>query len=184
MAKARQVKRNALSLEEQRLLHVVEEMAIASGVTVPSVWVLDQEEGINAFAADYSPNQAVIVVTRGTPVQLNREELQGVIGHEFGHVLNGDMRLNVQLIGILASIVVVGEAGLLIIHLGASADDAAIAIVPFGALNAAIGYIGVFFGRMIKAAVSRQREFLADASSVQFTRNPDGLISALKKWPL
>ncbi len=181
MVKARQVMRNANSLEEKRLLNVVEEMAIAAGVTVPSVWVLDNEDGINAFAAGYSPNQAVIVVTRGALTALNREELQGVIGHEYGHILNGDMRLNVQLIGILAGIVVVGEAGLLIIRLGASADDAAYAIIPFGALIAAIGYIGVFFGRMIKAAVSRQREFLADASSVQFTRNPDGLAGALEK---
>lgn len=181
MVKARQVMRNASSLEEKRLLNVVDEMAIAAGVAVPSVWVMDKEDGINAFAAGYSPNQAVIVVTSGALAKLNREELQGVIGHEFGHILNGDMRLNVRLIGILAGIVVVGEAGLLVIRLGASADDGAFAIIPFGAFIAAVGYIGVFCGRMIKAAVSRQREFLADASSVQFTRNPDGLVSALEK---
>ncbi len=181
MVKARQVLRNASSLEEKRLLNVVDEMAIAAGVAVPSVWVMDKEDGINAFAAGYSPNQAVIVVTSGALAKLNREELQGVIGHEFGHILNGDMRLNVRLIGILAGIVVVGEAGLLVIRLGASADDGAFAIIPFGAFIAAVGYIGVFCGRMIKAAVSRQREFLADASSVQFTRNPDGLVSALEK---
>ena len=181
MVKARQVLRNASSLEEKRLLNVVDEMAIAAGVAVPSVWVMDKEEAINAFAAGYSPNQAVIVVTHGALAQLNREELQGVIGHEFGHILNGDMQLNVRLIGILAGIVVVGEAGLLVIRLGASADDGAIAIIPFGAFIAAVGYIGVFCGRMIKAAVSRQREFLADASSVQFTRNPDGLVGALEK---
>ncbi len=181
MVKARQVLRNASSLEEKRLLNVVDEMAIAAGVAVPSVWVMDKEDGINAFAAGYSPNQAVIVVTSGALAQLKREELQGVIGHEFGHILNGDMRLNVKLIGILAGIVVVGEAGLLVIRLGASADDGAFAIIPFGAFIAAVGYIGVFCGRMIKAAVSRQREFLADASSVQFTRNPDGLVSALEK---
>ncbi len=181
MVKARQVRRNASSLEEKRLLNVVDEMAIAAGVAVPSVWVMNKEDGINAFAAGYSPNQAVIVVTSGALAKLNREELQGVIGHEFGHILNGDMRLNVRLIGILAGIVVVGEAGLLVIRLGASADDGAFAIIPFGAFIAAVGYIGVFCGRMIKAAVSRQREFLADASSVQFTRNPDGLVSALEK---
>lgn len=180
MVKARQVMRNASSLEEKRLLNVVDEMAIAAGVAVPSVWVMDKEDGINAFAAGYSPNQAVIVVTSGALSKLNREELQGVIGHEFGHILNGDMRLNVRLIGILAGIVVVGEAGLLVIRVGASADDGAFAIISFGAFIAAVGYIGVFCGRMIKAAVSRQREFLADASSVQFTRNPDGLVSALE----
>ena len=182
MVSARQILRNAESLEERRLLNVVDEMAIASGVAVPSVWVMDKEEGINAFAAGYSPNQAVIVVTHGTLTQLNRDELQGVIGHEFSHILNGDMRLNVRLIGILAGIVVVGEAGLVVIRLGAEANDSgALPFILFGALIAAVGYIGVFFGRMIKAAVSRQREFLADASSVQFTRNPDGLASALEK---
>ena len=179
MVKARQVTRNAPGIEEKRLLNVVEEMAIASGVAVPSVWVMEQEEGINAFAAGYSPNQAVIVVTSGALAKLNREELQGVIGHEFGHILNGDMRLNVRLIGILAGIVVVGEAGLLVIRLGGDGDG--ISIVVLGAFIAAVGYVGVFCGRMIKAAVSRQREFLADASSVQFTRNPDGLVSALEK---
>jgi Zn-dependent protease with chaperone function len=182
MVSARQILRNAESLEERRLLNVVDEMAIASGVTVPSVWVMDKEEGINAFAAGYSPNQAVIVVTHGTLTKLNRDELQGVIGHEFSHILNGDMRLNVRLIGILAGIVVVGEAGLVVIRLGAKAGDSgAIPFIVLGALIAAVGYIGVFFGRMIKAAVSRQREFLADASSVQFTRNPDGLAGALEK---
>lgn len=183
MVKARQVLRNASSLEEKRLLNVVDEMAIAAGVAVPSVWVMDKEEGINAFAAGYSPNQAVIVVTSGALSKLNREELQGVIGHEFGHILNGDMRLNVRLIGILAGIVVVGEAGLLIIRLGLEADDirGLLLAIVVGAIIATVGYIGVFCGRVIKAAVSRQREFLADASSVQFTRNPEGLVSALEK---
>ncbi len=182
MVSARQIPRNAESLDERRLLNVVDEMALAAGLTVPSVWVMDKEEGINAFAAGYSPNQAVIVVTRGTLTKLNRAELQGVIGHEFSHILNGDMRLNVRLIGILAGIVVVGEAGLVVIKLGAEAGDTgAIPFILWGATLAGVGYIGVFFGRMIKAAVSRQREFLADASSVQFTRNPDGLASALEK---
>jgi len=182
MVSARQVLRNAGGLEEQRLLNVVDEMAIAAGVTVPSVWVMDTEEGINAFAAGYSLNQAVIVVTKGALTKLNREELQGVVGHEFGHILNGDMRLNVRLIGILAGIVIVGEAGLVVIKLGAEAGDSgALPFIIMGALIAATGYIGLFCGRIIKAAVSRQREFLADASSVQFTRNPAGLASALEK---
>jgi Zn-dependent protease with chaperone function len=182
MVKARPVKRNTTEPAEKRLLNIVDEMAIASGVAAPCAYVMDKEEGINAFAAGYSPNQAVIVVTQGALAKLNRDELQGVIGHEFSHILNGDMRLNVRLIGILAGIVIVGEAGLVIIKLGAEAGDTgAIPFILWGALVAAVGYIGVFFGRMIKAAVSRQREFLADASSVQFTRNPDGLVSALGK---
>jgi Zn-dependent protease with chaperone function len=182
MVQARRVARDTTHLDERRLLNVVDEMAIASGLAAPSVFVMDKEEGINAFAAGYSPNQAVVVVTRGTLTRLTRDELQGVVGHEFSHILNGDMRLNVRLIGILAGIVVVGEAGLVIIKLGAEAGDTgALPFIAWGALVAAVGYIGVFFGRMIKAAVSRQREFLADASSVQFTRNPDGLVSALEK---
>ncbi len=182
MVNARPVKRGTTDLAEKRLLNIVDEMAIASGVAAPCVYVMEKEEGINAFAAGYSPNQAVIVVTKGTLGKLNRDELQGVIGHEFSHILNGDMRLNVRLIGILAGIVIVGEAGLVIIKLGAEAGDTgAIPFILWGALVAAVGYIGVLFGRMIKAAVSRQREFLADASSVQFTRNPDGLVGALTK---
>jgi len=182
MVKARAVKRNTADLDERRLLNIVDEMSIASGVAAPMVYVMDAEGAINAFAAGYSPNQAVIVVTKGTLMMLTRDELQGVIGHEFSHILNGDMRLNVRLIGILAGIVIVGEAGLVIIKLAAEANDSgAIPIALWGALVAAVGYVGVFCGRMIKAAVSRQREFLADASSVQFTRNPDGLVSALEK---
>jgi len=182
MVKARGVKRNTADLNEKRLLNIIDEMSIASGVTAPTVYVMDGEEGINAFAAGYSPNQAVIVVTKGALTKLNRDELQGVIGHEFSHILNGDMRLNVRLIGILAGIVIVGEAGLVIIKLAAEANDTgAIPIALWGALVAAVGYIGVFCGRMIKAAVARQLEFLADASSVQFTRNPDGLVGALEK---
>jgi Zn-dependent protease with chaperone function len=182
MVKAREVKRSTTDPGEKRLLNITDEMAIASGLAAPSVYVMPDEKAINAFAAGYSPNQAVIVVTAGALEKLDRDELQGVIGHEFSHILNGDMRLNVRLIGILAGIVIVGEAGLVIIKLGAEAGDTgAIPFIVWGALVAAVGYIGVFFGRMIKAAVSRQRELLADASSVQFTRNPDGLLGALEK---
>jgi Zn-dependent protease with chaperone function len=182
MVNARAVARNTSKPAERRLVNIVDEMAIASGVAAPALYVMDKEEGINAFAAGYSPNQAVIVVTAGALAKLGRDELQGVIGHEFSHILNGDMRLNVRLIGILAGIVIVGEAGLVIIKLGAEAGDTgAIPFILWGALVAAVGYLGVFFGRMIKAAVSRQRELLADASSVQFTRNPDGLVGALEK---
>jgi Zn-dependent protease with chaperone function len=182
MVKARRVKRDTRDFAERQLLNIADEMAIASGVTAPTVYVMDEEEGINAFAAGYSPNEAVVVVTKGSLAKLNREELQAVVGHEFSHILNGDMRLNVRLIGILAGIVIVGEAGLLIVKLCAEAGDSdAIPFALWGLLVAGVGYIGVFFGRMIKAAVSRQREFLADASSIQFTRNPDGLVSALQK---
>ena len=182
LVKARKVRRDTQNPAERRLLNVVEEMSIASGVAVPSVWTLDMEDGINALAAGYSPNQAAVVVTRGALEKLTRDELQGVIGHEFSHILNGDMRLNVILVGIIAGIVVVGEAGLLFIRLGAEeADWGAFPFLIFGVLLGAVGYIGVFCGRLIKAAVSRQREFLADVSSALFTRNPDGLAGALKK---
>src|SRR5436190_18812853 len=137
----------------RRFVNVVEEMSIASGVPVPRLFVLEQEAGINAFAAGYSPSDAAITVTSGALDRLNRDELQGVIGHEFSHVLNGDMRLNVRLIGLLAGIVIVGEAGLVIIKLGAEAGDTgAIPFILWGALVAAVGYIGLFFGRMVKGA--------------------------------
>src|SRR3972149_6974245 len=111
MVGARWVKRNSQDLFERRLLNIVEEMAIASGITVPEVFVMDEEKGINAFAAGYSPNEAAVTVTRGALEQLNRDELQGVIGHEFSHILNGDMRLNVRLLGVIAGIVLIGSVG-------------------------------------------------------------------------
>src|SRR5258706_11665081 len=173
MVSARQVKRNATDLDERRLLNVVDEMAIASGVAVPSVWVMDKEEGINAFAAGYSPNQAVIVVTKGTLTKLNRDELQGVIGHEFSHILNGDMRLNLRLIGILAGIVVVGEAGLAIIKLGAEAGDTgAIPFIIWGAIVAGGGSIAAFFCPRIKAAGWRPPQLPADSPPAHFTLEP------------
>ena len=170
----------------QRLLNVVEEMAIASGVPVPPVYVLENERGINAFAAGFSPASAVITVTRGAITELNRDQLQGVIGHEFSHILNGDMRLNIRLIGVLGGILLLGLLGagmMRVISAGGSRDDDArgiIVIFLIGLAMFVIGYIGVFFGDLIKAAVSRQREFLADASSVQFTRNPEGIGGALE----
>jgi len=161
---------------------VVEEMAIAAGVPVPDVYVLRDEDGINAFAAGFGVSDAALVVTQGALVRLNREEMQGVIGHEFSHILNGDTRLNTQLIGVLYGIMVVGLAGRLILR--ATAEGGArllvVALVP-GVLLTVVGYLGLFFGRMIQAAVSRSREALADASAVQFTRDPGGLASALKK---
>lgn len=166
----------------RRLRNVVEEIAIASGVPVPKIYVLEHEGAINAFAAGYSPSDAVIAVTRGALDKLNRDELQGVIAHEFSHVLNGDMRLNIRLIGVLFGILMLGLIGRKILQHGGGRGGRGAGAVLIAALIAlAVGYIGLFFGRMIKAGVSRTRESLADASAVQFTRQTSGLAGALKK---
>lgn len=191
MLDGRPIAPDTTQFQEKRLLNVVEEMAIASGTPVPRVFILDHEPGINAFAAGFSTQDAVIGVTRGTLEKLNREELQGVIGHEFSHILNGDMRLNIRLIGVLNGILVIALTGYWIFRIigrastgGSSRNkkgNPLILVLLLGVAMMIIGYIGVFFARLIKSAVSRQREFLADASSVQFTRNPNGLSNALKK---
>jgi Zn-dependent protease with chaperone function len=174
----RLVASNTTDPDERKLLNVVEEMAIASGIPVPQVYLLHWEDGINAFAAGHSTSDAAITVTRGCMKILSRDELQGVIGHEFSHILNGDMRLNLRLVGILFGILCVAIVGRLLLRTRGRNNGLPIAT---GLLLLLIGYIGVFFGRLIQAAVSRQREFLADASSVQFTRNPGGITGALKK---
>ena len=178
---ARLVPSNSTDRLERRLLNIVEEMSIASGVRLPQVYVMDREKGINAFAAGWSANGAVVAVTRGTLERLTRDELQGVIGHEFSHILNGDMGLNIRMIGVLAGIVAIGSIGAFLMRNAFEADDirAAIPVFVLGLAIFTIGYTGLFFARLIKASVSRQREFLADASSVQFTRNPDGIAGAL-----
>ena len=181
MMGARQISAQSNDPAERRLLNVVEEMAIASGIAVPQVFVMDAEQTINAFAAGYSPSQATVVVTRGTLDRLNRDELQGVIGHEFSHVLNGDMRLNLRLMGVLGGILLLTTLGRMLASSSSRRDSKGSSFVLLGFGLIAIGYIGVFFGRLIQASVSRQREFLADASSVQFTRNPDGIGGALAK---
>jgi len=164
----------------KRLRNVVEEIAIASGVPVPEIYVLEGEPAINAFAAGYTPADAAVTVTQGCLDKLNRDELQGVIAHEFSHVLNGDMRLNIRLMGVLFGILVIGIIGRKIAaNTGRSRDSGYIVLVGVAIL--AIGYIGVFFGRLIKAGISRQREYLADASAVQFTRQTRGISGALKK---
>jgi len=167
----------------RRLRNVVEEIALASGVPVPEIYVLEQESAINAFAAGYSPSDAAVAVTRGALEKLDRNELQGVIAHEFSHILNGDMRINIRLMGALFGILLLALIGRrVLIHARIGRSDkngAAVVLVAFGLM--AIGYIGLFFGRWIKAALSRQREYLADASAVQFTRDPDGIGGALKK---
>jgi Zn-dependent protease with chaperone function len=175
---------------ERRLLNVVEEMALAAGTAVPSIYVLPDEQGINAFAAGLSPNAAVIGVTRGAVERLDRDELQGVVAHELSHVLNGDMRLNLRLIGLLHGILVISLIGLWILRFsGGSSSSSSSSNKKGGGGSAAlfglglyvIGWIGAFFGGLIKSAISRQREFLADAAAVQFTRNPLGIAGALKK---
>jgi Zn-dependent protease with chaperone function len=189
MVGARPVDPSTRDLLDRRLLNVVEEMAISSGVPVPRVFVMDEETSINAFAAGHSINDAVIAVTRGTLTRLSRDELQGVIAHEFSHVLNGDMRLNMRLIGVLFGLTMVAMAGRFLLEVagrsrgGSGRGSGGVLAVLFlaGVALWVLGYIGVFFGRLIKAAVSRQREYLADASAVQFTRNPDGIGGALRK---
>jgi Zn-dependent protease with chaperone function len=170
-------------IAEKRLQNIVEEMAIASGIPVPAVYVLAQEDSINAFAAGFTPSDAVIGVTQGTLLLLNRDELQGVIAHEFSHILNGDMRLNMRLTSLLHGILGIATIGYWILRFGGrgSRRKETPPILLLGVIFLIIGYIGVFFGRLIKASVSRQREYLADASAVQFTRNPGGIAAALKK---
>jgi Zn-dependent protease with chaperone function len=166
----------------RRLRNVVEEIAIASGVPVPEIYVLDKETGINAFAAGYTPADAAIAVTRGALEHLTRDELQGVIAHEFSHVLNGDMRLNIRLMGVLFGILVLAIAGREVLrHSRGGGDKKGGAIVMIALVVMIVGFAGLFFGRLIKAGVSRQREFLADASAVQFTRQSAGIGGALKK---
>jgi Zn-dependent protease with chaperone function len=169
---------------ERRFVNVAEEMAIAAGLPVPSLWVLPGEDGINAFAAGLTPDRAVVAVTRGALDRLTRDELQGVVAHEYSHVLNGDARLNVRLLAIIGGITVLAAIGrILLDSRGRSRDrkGGVGAIIAVGIVLWIAGSVGAFFGRLIRAAVSRQREYLADASAVQFTRNPDGLAGALGK---
>ncbi len=173
-------------LGERRLLNVVEEMALASGVPVPAVYVVDGEDAINAFAAGYTADDAAVAVTRGALHAFTRDELQGVIAHEFSHILNGDMRLNIRLIGILYGILLLSVIGRGLLRFGPRSrsrdrDNGGNAILLVAIALVIVGYIGVFFGRLIKAAVSRQREYLADSAAVEFTRDPSGLANALKK---
>lgn len=184
----RPVQANTTDLRERVLLNVVEEMAIAAGTPVPPVFLLDHESAINAFAAGTTPQNAVIGVTRGTIDTLKRDELQGVIAHEFSHILNGDMRINIRLIGILNGILLISMIGYFMMRtVGSSSSSSSNdkkggnPLPLLGICLFVIGYIGIFFGNLIKSAVSRQREFLADASAVQFTRLPEGIEGALKK---
>ena len=166
----------------RRLLNVVEEMAIASGVPVPPVYVMFNESGINAFAAGFTINDAVIGVTRGCIEELTRDELQGVIAHEFSHILHGDMRLNLRIVGVLQGILILYLTGRVLLRGGMDIRGKAGSVMALsGLVLASVGGVGFLSGRLIKSAVSRQREFLADASAVQFTRNPHGISNALRK---
>ena len=186
----RRVDTHTTDPKEHQLLNVVEEMAIASGLPVPAVYVLDEEPAINSFAAGLTSSDAVVAVTRGTLQKLSRDELQGVVAHEFSHILNGDMRMNVRVCAIIFGILVIGLAGratlwgLRSARFGSSrgkGGGGVLVVLGIGLALLVIGYVGYFFGRLIQASVSRQREFLADASAVQFTRNPEGVTGALKK---
>lgn len=175
-------------LDERKVMNVVEEMALASGTPVPPVYVMEQENSINAFAAGYSPDNAVIGITRGAIETLSRDELQGVVAHEFSHILNGDMRLNIRLMGVIFGIIAIAVIGRVLLRIGFYSSGgrkkdarAAIAMALVGLGLMIIGGVGVLAGRLIQAAVSRQREYLADASAVQFTRNPDTIGGALKR---
>ena len=167
--------------DERRLRNVVEEMSLAAGVPVPKVYVLDNDAGINAFAAGHSAKDAAIGITRGGLTLLTRDELQGVIGHEFSHLLNGDMRLNIRIMGVLFGIVCLTVLGRVLLHARGGGRGRGAPMVLLGLALLVIGALGVLFGRLIQAALSRQREMLADASAVQFTRNPAGLAGALRK---
>jgi Zn-dependent protease with chaperone function len=173
----------------RRYVNVVEEMAIAAGLPVPEIYVLENESGINAFAAGYDAGDAAISVTRGALDAFDRDELQGVIGHEFSHILNGDMRLNMRLLGPLFGIMLISMMGRILlrsmgrtrVRSSRKGGGGILVVLLLGIGLTVVGYIGHLAGRLIKAAISRQREYLADASAVQFTRNPDGIGGALKK---
>lgn len=185
----RPVEPTTSDLSERRLLNVVEEMAIASGVPVPEVWIMDEEPGINAFAAGTDASNAVIGVTRGTLERLTRSELQGVVAHEFSHILNGDMKLNMRLMGWIFGLVMLSMLGRVMldafrfvrISRDSKGGGIVLVILVAGAVVWLVGSVGVLFARMLQAAISRQRDYLADASAVQFTRDPGGITGALKK---
>ncbi len=172
---------------QKRCLNVVEEMALAAGLPVPAVYLLTEERGINAFAAGISPSDAVIGITQGSLERFNREQLQGVVAHEFSHILNGDMRLNIRLAALLKGITFIGDIGAMIVRGGryrrrshSSSKKMPGQILAVGLALWIIGWLGGLFAGFIKAAISRQKEYLADASAVQFTRNPKGVADALK----
>ena len=185
----RRLVRGGATPEEERFLNVVEEMALASSMPVPACFVLDQEAGINAVAAGNTPSDAAVAVTRGALEQLTREELQGVVAHEFSHIANGDVRLNLRLVAVVAGLVTLTQLGYIVMRIAGSGSGSRrgkdgggrMALLLAGLAIMAAGFGGRFFARLIQASVSRQREFLADAAAVQFTRNPVGLSGVFRK---
>ena len=177
---------NTTDLAERRYLNVVQEMALAAGLPVPLCYVIDGDATINAFAAGNDPQDAAIGVTRGALDHLTRDELQGVIAHEFSHIGNGDMKLSLRIIGAVAGLTALAQLGYIFFRLagsvrGKNSAPIALGMIVTGLVVLIVGSGGIFFAKVIQASVSRQREYLADASAVQFTRNPLGLASALKK---
>ncbi|MGB1138073.1 MAG: M48 family metalloprotease [Luminiphilus sp.] len=172
---------------ERRAANIVQEMALAANMPVPSLYVLNEEPGINAFAAGTSPANAVVAVTRGALMTLDRDQLQGVIGHEFSHILNGDMRLSIRLAAMLRGITFIGDVGGVLLRSSShrrryrsNKDDNQGALVALGLGLYLVGLLGGLMAGLIKSAISKQKEYLADASAVQFTRNPEGIGDALK----
>lgn len=176
----------AIAPDERQVLNLVQEMAIAAGAPTPDVYLME-DDAINAFAAGHTPQDAVIGITRGCINQLDREAMQGVIAHEFSHIMHGDMRINLRLVAALHGILLIGLAGYYLMRVAplrrrtSSKDNSALVMLVIALVLIVIGFAGTFFGNMIKAAISRQREYLADASAVQYTRNPNGITKALKQ---
>jgi Zn-dependent protease with chaperone function len=174
--------------KEQRLINVVEEMAIAAGIIPPSIFILDYESSINAFVAGYEIEDSALIVTNGLLNNMDRDELQAVVGHEFSHILHGDNRINIHLMIMIAGFVWVSEIGHSLTsrhsyrgsrsYTGRSSKGRQQA-ASIGIPLIIVGFFGAFCGRLIRASVSRKREYLADASAVQFTRNPQAMASAL-----
>jgi Zn-dependent protease with chaperone function len=174
---------------ERRAQNIVQEIALAANMPVPPLYILDEERGINAFAAGISPGDAVVAITHGAMVQLTRDELQGVVGHEFSHILNGDMRLSIRLMAMLRGITFIGDVGVVLMRSafthrsrGRSSNNKnnTAGLVVVGLALYVVGLLGGLMAGLIKSAISKQKEYLADASAVQFTRNPNGIVNALK----
>jgi Zn-dependent protease with chaperone function len=172
------------SHEEKLLTNVVEEIAIASNITPPPIFILDKApDTINALVAGNTVDDAAIILTRGCLNYLTRDELQAVVAHEFSHVFNGDMKLNLRTAALVfgvTSIAIVGGEILIPDDIEGGCLTLAVCLT-LGLPLLILGLTGTFFGKLIQRAVCREREYLADASAVQFTRHPDALASALNK---
>lgn len=183
MLGGRLVRRDTTEPIERRLRNVVEEIAIASQTPLPLIYILNREQGINAFTAGYTPHQAVLGITRGAAELLRRDQLQAMVAHEFSHIQNGDMRLNLRLMGLVHGILFLAYSGhVLLKHSAGARADHEGGFIPgliFGAILALVGSVGGFCGTLLKAGVGRQREFLADAAAVEYTRDPKALVGVL-----